>query len=128
MPEGSVWDAGKRKKCKNLYLRGIRDGEVQDIEKTEDNKNTVRLFLTEVLQNHFMERFDHYVSNSLIQHDRQLEKTADDWISFITDHAVAYDSMPASTRTRRTARRRLRIRRCVWTWISEKHCGNYFRK
>ena len=65
--------------------------EIQDIEKTEANKNTVRLFLTEVLQNHSMNRFDHYVSDSLIQHDRQLGKTADDWKSFITDHAVAYD-------------------------------------
>lgn len=28
--EGSVWDAEKRSKCKNLYLKGIRDGKVQE--------------------------------------------------------------------------------------------------
>lgn len=30
MSKGSVWDAEKRSKCKNLYLKGIRDGKVQE--------------------------------------------------------------------------------------------------
>lgn len=65
--------------------------DVQNIEKTEDNKNTVRLFLTEVMQNHSMNRFDHYVSDSLIQHDIQFGQTAADWKSYIVDHDVTYD-------------------------------------
>ena len=65
--------------------------DIRDIEKTEDNKNTVRLFLTEVVQNHSMNRFDHYVSNLLIQHDSQFGQTAADWKSYIMDHDVTYD-------------------------------------
>ena len=51
----------------------------------------VRIFLTEVVQNHSMNRFDHYVSDSLIQHDIQFGQTAADWKSYIVDHDVTYD-------------------------------------
>lgn len=51
----------------------------------------VRLFLTEVVQNHSMNRFDHYVSDSLIQHDIQFGQTAADWKSYIMDHDVTND-------------------------------------
>lgn len=51
----------------------------------------VRIFLTEVVQNHSMNRFDHYVSDSLIQHDIQFGQTAADWKSYIMDHDVTND-------------------------------------
>jgi len=50
-----------------------------------------RIFLTEVVQNHSMNRFDHYVSDSLIQHDIQFGQTAADWKSYIMDHDVTND-------------------------------------
>ena len=51
----------------------------------------VWIFLTEVVQNHSMNRFDHYVSDSLIQHDIQFGQTAADWKSYIMDHDVTND-------------------------------------
>ena len=51
----------------------------------------VRIFLTEVVQNHSMNRFDHYVSDSLIQHDIQFGQTEADWKSYIMDHDVTND-------------------------------------
>lgn len=57
---------------KNNGIRIDRDDEIKYI-------TLVRIFLTEVVQNHSMNRFDHYVSDSLIQHDIQFGQTAADW-------------------------------------------------
>ena len=70
--------------CKNYGIRIDRDDEIKYI-------TLVRIFLTEVVQNHSMNRFDHYVSDSLIQHDIQFGQTAADWKSYIMDHDVTND-------------------------------------
>ena len=69
---------------KNNGIRIDRDDEIKYI-------TLVRIFLTEVVQNHSMNRFDHYVSDSLIQHDIQFGQTAADWKSYIMDHDVTND-------------------------------------
>ena len=70
--------------CKNYGIRIDRIDEIKYI-------TLVRIFLTEVVQNHSMNRFDHYVSDSLIQHDIQFGQTAADWKSYIMDHDVTND-------------------------------------
>ena len=67
------------------------DCTITDEEHTEDNKNTIRLFLTEVMQNHHFDCFDDYVSQDLLQHDASLGKTRDDWKTYLQDHQVTYD-------------------------------------
>ena len=69
---------------KNNGIRIDRDDGIKYI-------TLVRIFLTEVVQNHSMNRFDHYVSESLIQHDIQFGQTAADWKSYIMDHDVTND-------------------------------------
>lgn len=42
--------------------------EIRDLDQTDANKATVRLFMTEVLQNRDFSRFDEYIAEDLIQH------------------------------------------------------------
>lgn len=51
--------------------------EITNLEETEANKATIRLFMTEVLQNGDFSRFDQYVAEDLIQHAVGMEDGRD---------------------------------------------------
>ena len=76
-----------------VFVKNIEKNNGIRIDRIDEIKyiTLVRLFLTEVVQNHSMNRFDHYVSDSLIQHDIQFGQTAADWKSYIMDHDVTND-------------------------------------
>ena len=57
----------------------------------EDNKKTVRLFLTEVMQNGHYDRLNSYVDEGLIQHNQSIGQGSGAYLNYLRDNNVHYD-------------------------------------
>ncbi len=57
----------------------------------EDNKKTVRLFLTEVMQNGDYDRLNSYVDEGLIQHNQSIGQGSGAYLNYLRDNNVHYD-------------------------------------
>jgi predicted SnoaL-like aldol condensation-catalyzing enzyme len=67
------------------------DFRVDDLEKTEENKKTVRRFLVDVLQNKDFGTFDRYVSEGLVQHDQAVGQGGEAYRDYLVENDVTYD-------------------------------------
>lgn len=64
---------------------------VKDLEKTESNKKTIRLFLTEVLQNKELDKYHDYVSNDIVEHSQWIQQENTDFKEAIKKFGIYYD-------------------------------------
>lgn len=64
---------------------------LEEAEKTEENKKTVRRFLVDVLQNKEFAEFETYVSQDLIQHNGEIGQGGAAYKNYFIDKDVTYD-------------------------------------
>lgn len=67
------------------------DFELDRTAPAEDNKKTVRLFLTEVMQNGDYDRLNSYVDEGLIQHNQGIGHGSGAYLNYLRDNNVHYD-------------------------------------
>lgn len=67
------------------------DFELKDLEKTAENKKTVRRFLTEVFQNGELASWEDYVADDLIQHNHNIEQGSLAYKNYVIEHEINYD-------------------------------------
>lgn len=67
------------------------DFELTDLDKTEDNKKTVRRFLVDVLQNGEIDKFDDYVAADAIQHNQEIAQGGAAYKNYLVENQVNYD-------------------------------------
>ena len=67
------------------------DFEVTDLDKTVENKKTVRRFLTEIFQNGELEQWSDYVADDLIQHNHEIGQGSDAYKNYVAEHGVTFD-------------------------------------
>lgn len=67
------------------------DFEIEDLDKTQENKILVRNFLTNVFQNMYIDSIASFVSNNLIQHSRNIDNGLDSYKEYIKSNDIKYD-------------------------------------
>ena len=67
------------------------DFEVTDLDKTVENKKTVRRFLTEIFQNGELDQWNDYVAEDLIQHNHEIGQGSQAYKDYVAEHGVAFD-------------------------------------
>ena len=85
------WDVIEAYKKNLAHDQILGDYKIEDVDLTEKNKATVRLFLTEVMQNHDFTKFDNYVAEDVISHVPEISDGSEAYKSYLLDHKVTYD-------------------------------------
>lgn len=67
------------------------DFSITDLEKTQDNKKTIRRFLVDIMQNKDFDMFEHYVDDSLIQHNQNIAQGGKSYKDYLLENDVTYD-------------------------------------
>ena len=67
------------------------DFEIKDLDKTAENKKTVRRFLTEIFQNGELEQWSDYVADDLIQHNHEIGQGSQAYKDYVAEHGVTFD-------------------------------------
>lgn len=64
---------------------------IKDLDKTEENKKTIRKFIVDICQNNEFDNFAKYVSEDLIQHNQDIEQGGKAYKNYLIKNNVTYD-------------------------------------
>ena len=65
--------------------------QIEDLDKTEENKKQVRRFLVDVFQNGELDKLETYLAEDLIQHNQEIGQGSQAYKEYILEQAVSYD-------------------------------------
>ena len=85
------WDVIEAYKDGGKHDQVFGSEDFEDLDKTEENKKRVRLFLVEVLQNHATEKFSEYVADDIISHQHKIADGSSAYQEYLQENNVEYD-------------------------------------
>lgn len=65
--------------------------QLEDLDKTEENKKQVRRFLVDVFQNGELDKLETYLAEDLIQHNQEIGQGSQAYKDYILEQAVTYE-------------------------------------